>query len=237
MKESLARLLELQTIDSEIDALKRSQVEFPKEIDRLKTKLAAAQEKVEAKRTAIKELESHRRRMEGELETINADLKKHQERLYEVKTNREYDALQHEIEALKNRADENETGVLESIEQADALKAQLEEEDALYKEMAQENQERIKDLESQLGSVEDNVREREDRRAVIESHVERRALSAYTRIRKVLKGGVAVVRVEKDACGGCFRQLAPQRRVEVRRQDQIIRCENCGRIVVWQDEA
>ena len=237
MKESLAKLLELQTIDSGIDALKRSQVDFPSEIGRLKTKLQAAQDKVEGKRSTIKDLDSHRRRLEGDLEVISEDLKKHQERLYEVKSNREYDALQHEIEALKTRSDESETGALESLEQADALKAQLEEEDALFKELEQENLERIKDLEAQLGSVDDNVQEREEKRAVIESQIERRALSAYARIRKVLKGGVAVVKVEKNACGGCFRELAPQRRVEVRRQDQVIRCEICGRIVVWQDEA
>ena len=236
MKESLASLLELQTIDSEIDALQRSQEDYPGDINRLKAKLKAAKEKVDGKRTTIKELETLRRRLEGDLETINEDLKKHQERLYEVKTNKEYDALQHEIEALKNRADESETGILESIEQVESLGAQLKEERALYKELEEEGLARIGDLEKQLGSVDDDVRECEDRRAVVESHVERRALSAYTRIRKVLKGGVAVVRVEKDACGGCFRQLAPQRRVEVRRQDQIIRCEICGRIVVWKDE-
>jgi predicted nucleic acid-binding Zn-ribbon protein len=236
MKESLAKLLELQTIDSGIDSLKRSQVEFPSEISRLKAKLKTAHDKVDGKRTTIKDLDSHRRRLEGDLEAITEDLKKHQERLYEVKSNREYDALQHEIEALKTRLDENETGVLESIEQADGLKAQLKEEDALYKELEQENLERIKDLEAQLGSVDENVREHEEKRAVIESQIERRALSAYARIRKVLKGGVAVVKVEKNSCGGCFRQLAPQRRVEVRRQDQVIRCEICGRIVVWQDE-
>jgi hypothetical protein len=80
------------------------------------------------------------------------------------------------------------------------------------------------------------VKEWEEKRAVVETHIERRALSVYNRIRKLVKTGVAVVQVEKSSCGGCFRQLPPQLRVEVRRQDQIIRCENCGRIVVWKDE-
>ncbi len=236
MKESLARLLDLQKIDLEIDALGRSRVELPTEISRLEEKLDLSRKDVEGKRKQSEDLETNRRLMEGELETIQADLKKHQDRLYEVKTNREYDALQHEIEALKNRMDENETGILEGIELADGLKERLEEEEATFKELGSESLATIKDLKKRLGSVEDNVKEWEEKRAVVETHIERLALSVYNRIRKLVKTGVAVVQVEKSSCGGCFRQLPPQLRVEVRRQDQIIRCENCGRIVVWKDE-
>ena len=236
MKESLARLLDLQNIDLEIDALGRSQVEFPTEISRLEEKLDLSRKDVEGKRKQSEDLETNRRLMEGELEAIQADLKKHQDRLYEVKTNREYDALQHEIEALKNRMDENETGILEGIELGDGLKERLEEEEATFKELENESLSTIKDLKKRLGSVEDNVKEWEEKRAVVETQIEPRALSAYNRIRKLIKTGVAVVQVEKSSCGGCFRQLPPQLRVEVRRQDQIIRCENCGRIVVWKDE-
>ena len=236
MKESFARLLDLQNIDLEIDALGRSQVEFPTEISRLEEKLDLSRKDVEGKRKQSEDLETSRRLMEGELETIQADLKKHQDRLYEVKTNREYDALQHEIEALKNRMDENETGILEGIELGDGLKERLEEEEATFKELESESLATIKDLKKRLGSVEDNVKEWEEKRAVVETQIERGALSAYNRIRKLVKTGVSVVQVEKSSCGGCFRQLPPQLRVEVRRQDQIIRCENCGRIVVWKDE-
>ena len=236
MKESLAWLLDLQNIDLEIDALGRSRVEFPTEISRLEEKLNLSRKDVEGKRKQSEDLETNRRLMEGELEAIQADLKKHQDRLYEVKTNREYDALQHEIEALKNRMDENETGILEGIELGDGLKERLEEEEATFKELESESLATIKDLKKRLGSVEDNVKEWEEKRAVVETQIEPRALSAYNRIRKLIKTGVAVVQVEKSSCGGCFRQLPPQLRVEVRRQDQIIRCENCGRIVVWKDE-
>ncbi|MYF73975.1 MAG: hypothetical protein F4175_11535 [Gemmatimonadetes bacterium] len=58
----------------------------------------------------------------------------------------------------------------------------------------------------------------------------------YNRIRRVVRGGVAIVPVRKGACGGCYRQLSPQRLVEVRRADSIMRCENCGRLLVWSDE-
>ena len=236
MKESLSILLDLQQIDSEIDALRGSQQEFPKEISKLERELEAAKQRIEEKRGQSEELEKNRRLLEGELETINEDLKKHQDRLYEVKTNREYDALQHEVEALRSRIDEHETGILEGIEQNDGLQAKLEEDDVIYKELEEKDLTRIKELKSRLNSVDEDVRLWQEKRAALEVQVENRALVTYSRIQRTVRGGVAVVQVEKGSCGGCFRKLAPQIRVEVRRQDRIIRCENCGRIVVWKEE-
>ena len=236
MKESLLKLLELQEIDKKIDDLRRSQTEYPGEITRLQQKLESAEKQLEETQGRAKELDKNRRFLERELETVNLDLKKHQDRLYEVKTNKEYDALQHEIEAMKSRIEDHETAILESIETSEDLKAKLSEDAVLYKEVEKERRSRIKELTSQLNSVEENVKAREEKRATLEVHVDRRPLSVYTRIRKVVRGGVAVVSVEKASCGGCFRKLSPQTRVEVRRQDQVIRCENCGRILVWKEE-
>ena len=236
MKESLIKLLDLQQIDLEIDTLRRSRKEYPTEITGLERELEGAREHIEEKRDRSEELEKNRRLLEGELEGINADLKKHQDRLYEVKTNREYDALQHEIEAICNRIDEHETGILEDIEKNDDLKAKLEEDDLIYKELEEKNLARIGELKSKLDSVEENAETWGNKRTVLEVEIETRAVSVYSRIQRMVKGGVAVVRVEKGSCGGCFRKLAPQRRMEIRRQNQIIRCENCGRIVVWKEE-
>lgn len=236
MKESLLRLLDLQHIDSEIDNLRRSQKEFPIRIAEIERVMGEARQQIEQKKGTLVDLEKNRRFLEGELELITVDLKKHQDRLNEVKTNREYDALQHEIEALQSRIDEHETGILEGIEQNEDLEARLGEEEEIHKEQETEQLGEIRGLKSQLDSVEGDIQERESRRKAIEEQIERRALSAYTRIRAVVKGGVAVVKVLKGSCGGCYRQLAPQRRVEVRAQERVIRCENCGRIVVWNEE-
>ncbi len=236
MKESLIKLLDLQQIDLEIDALRRSRKEYPAEIAGLERELEGARKQIEKKRDRSEELEKNRRLLEGELEGISADLKKHQDRLYEVKTNREYDALQHEIEVLRNRIDEHETGILEDIEKNDNLKAKLEEDDLIYKELEEKHLAQIQELKSQLDSVEENVKTLEEKRTALEVQIENRIVSIYSRIQRMVKGGVAVVQVEKGACGGCFRQLAPQRRMEIRRQNQIIRCENCGRIVIWKEE-
>ena len=236
MKESMFKLLDLQVIDKEIDALRRSRQEYPDEIERLQGELGEAESKIQEKRQRAEELEKSRRSLELELEAINQDMKLHQDRLNEVKTNKEYDALQHEIEALRNRIEEHETAILEAIEESEDLVQKLEDDEAIFGEMKSEGLGRINELQSRLDSVEENVRVWEKKRGVVESEIDRRPLSIYSRIQRVVRGGIAVVPIEKAACGGCFRQLSPQRLMEIRRQDQIIRCENCGRILVWNEE-
>ena len=237
MKESLFKLLNLQRIDTELDKLNRVQADYPEAIAELRKKLETAKQAVDDKKQQAIDLDKTRRHLEGELETIQADLKKHQDRLYEVKTNREYDALQIEIEVLGNRADENETIILEGIEQHDDLKTMLEEEESAYKALKADYLGQIQDLQSRLDLVDGEAGGWRKQRSVAEELVERPALSNYNRIRRVVRDGVAVVPIGKGSCGGCFRQLPPQRRMEVRRQDRIIRCENCGRILVWREEA
>ena len=235
MRESLIKLLELQEIDKEIDVLRQSQEDFPSEIGRLQGELQTARDHLDAKQKESEELEKNRRSLERELDTINQDLEKHQTRLNEITTNREYDALQHEIEALTVRKNEQETRILETIESFDEITAKLEDDNTYFKEIETERNGRIDELTGQLNSVEENVKGWEKKRAAIEPNVERRPLSLYNRIRKVVKGGVAIVPVQKNACGGCFRQLSPQRLVEARRGDTLMRCENCGRILVWTE--
>lgn len=235
MRESLFKLLELQEIDKEIDVLRQSQRDFPSEIDQLQNELKTARDHLDAKKSQSEELEKNRRSLERELEDINADLQKHQDRLNEITTNKEYDAVQHEIEALQVRKGEHETLVLETIESIEDITSKLEDDQSFYEEMEKERNERIEELTGKLNSVEENVKGWEEKRSAIEPHVERRPLNLYNRIRKVVKGGVAIVAVQKNSCGGCFRQLAPQRLVEARRGDTLMRCENCGRILAWTE--
>ena len=236
MRESLANLLKLQEIDKEINALHQSQIDFPNEISSLKTELQNAREQLDAQQQRSEELEKDRRTLERELGAIEEDLKKHQDRLYEVKTNKEYDALQLEIATLHDRKDQHETAILESIETVEEIGKKLREDENYYREIKEERQKRIDELTGQLNSVEKNVRAWERKRSAIEPDVENSPLSMYNRIRSVVRGGIAIVPVRKGACGGCYRQLSPQRLVEVRRADSILRCENCGRLLVWSDE-
>ena len=236
MKDSLHSLLELQEIDKEINTLERSKEEFPDEIGRLNDELEAAREKIGGTEKHAEELESNRRLMEGELDTITQDLKKHQDRLYEVKSNKEYDALQTEIETLGAKKDEHESGILRSLEDHEDLSTKLKEDKDAFSDREKEILKRIKELTARLDSVEGDVQKWQKKRKKFEKVIDKPALSTYNRIRRMVKGGVAVVEIKKGSCGGCFRKLSPQLLVEARRISRVMRCENCGRITVWKDE-
>ncbi len=236
MKDSLVNLLKLQEIDKEINALHQSQIDYPEEINGLKSELQDARDQLDAQQQRSEELEKNRRALERELGAIEEDLKKHQDRLYEVKTNKEYDALQIEIAVLHDRKDQHETAILESIDTVEKIVEKLREDENYYREIEENRQKRIDDLTAKLNSVEKNVRSWKRKRSAIEPGVEHRPLNMYNRIRRVVRGGVAIVPVHKGSCGGCYRQLSPQRLVEVRRADSIMRCENCGRLLVWSEE-
>ena len=236
MRESLHNLLKIQEIDKEINALHQSQVDFPLEIDTLEAELKNARDQLDAQQQRSEELEKNRRTFERDLDAIEADLKKHQDRLYEVKTNKEYDALQIEIAGLQDRKDDHETAILENITTIEEIEAQLGEDKKYYREIEKDRQKRIDELTAKLNSIGKNVRAWERKRSAIEPHVEPGLLNVYNRIREVVKGGVAVVPVHKGACGGCYRQLSPQRLVEVRRADSILRCDGCRRILAWRED-
>ena len=235
MRESLFKLLDLQEIDKEIDVLRQSQKDFPSEIEQLQNELKTARDHLDAKKNQSEELEKNRRTLERDLEALNQDLQKHQARLNEITTNREYDALQHEIEALTVRKSEQESLIIETIQSFEDITSKLEDDNTYFEELEIERGERIQELTDKLNTIEKNVKKWRRKRSAIEPDVERRPLSLYNRIRRVVKGGVAVVSVQKNSCGGCFRQLAPQRMLEARRGDTLMRCENCGRIVVWTE--
>lgn len=235
MKESLFKLLELQEIDNQLDAIERIRRDYPADIARIDQEIEEARHHIREQRVKHEELEKAQRQYERELAAATADLKKHQDRLYEVKTNREYDALQIEIEACRTRVGEQENGILAAVEALETLAPRIQ---GLEESFAQGEQERLKhreELMEKLNSISSEIQRFQDSRAAVRVHVVPQALAAYDRLRK---GGriLAAVRISKRACGGCFLEIPPQRASEIRRSNRIIPCENCGRILVWNGD-
>lgn len=232
MKESLLKLLELQEIDNQIDAIERIRRDYPADIARIEQEIVGARDQIQEQRAKREELEKAQRQYERELAAATADLKKHQDRLYEVKTNREYDALQIEIEACRNRVTEQENGILVAAEALEGLVPQIQ---SLEEAFAQGEQDRLKqkgELQDKLDSIASEIQSHQGSREAVRLQVMPRALAIYDRIRK---GGrtLAAVRILKGACGGCYLNIPPQRASEVRKSDRVIPCESCGRILIW----
>ena len=235
MKEGLLQLLKLQEVDKELEALEEAKDKYPTEINERQAEIDDAGSALSAMESEKAEWEKKQRHSEREIESAKANLKVHEERFAVVTTNKEYDALQMEIEACKTVISEHESQFLNSIEAIQKLEEQIESEKQSFEEVRQSQQERIDELQGQLDSMQELVDGVESRRGEVAQTIEKRMLTIYERRRGPRSKRVSAVR--KGACGACYRQLPPQQRSEVRRGDKIINCENCNSIMVWDDDS
>lgn len=234
MKEGLLQLLELQEVDKELQSLEEARDKFPTEIGQRQQQIDQARAALQEQVDQLENLARDQRLLELEIESARADLKKHEERFSAVTTNKEYDALQLEITACKNRISECETRILETIEAAEHLRQELEISRQEVEQLQQQHQARIDELQLRLSSLQREVDGVQVRRQTVTQTIEARLLQTYQRSRKLR--GMRVARILKGACGVCFRQLPAQQRNNVRYNDkQIHLCEHCGAILVWDE--
>ncbi len=235
MEEDLIKLLDLQSVDHRINQLRRDKGDYPKRVEVLEEALQEAEELLQTQQDRVAELKKMGRHYERELAQANEALKSHEARLYEVKTNKEYDALQHEIEAWRDSVDQNETSLVETMTELEELTARIEEEAAASEEEKQARRAEIESLKSKLDVIETQIEQEQQAREKLTHGVKPRLLAVYERIRKAK--GDAMARVTRQACGGCFTRLPPQFVAELRKRKRIIHCENCGRMLVWDERS
>jgi len=229
------RLLDLQELDRAIDELEASKSSYPTEVNLLKHEIETASRGLTKLQEEIHELEKRRRHFEGELELANAELQKHQQQLYQIRTNREYDALQIEIEECKRRISDTENEILQAMTAYDEFTKRIEEDKQAFAEMKEGKISRINELTQQLNSIEDRMKGRRQKREEMAGEISKGVLGAYERIRKAKK--TTVVSVARGACGGCYKQIPPQKLIEIRKNAKLVFCENCGRILVWENRS
>jgi len=233
--DGLKLLAQLERLDARILALRAQLRQIPLDLAGLEAELQrhrGALADVTARREANHKA---RRELELEAEQHGAGIKRHQGQLVQVKTNKEYTAMLHEIESAKATVSQLEERILLAMEQADALAAA---EQAAQREFASQGDR----IGRQRSALEQRQRELQaqcdglsaEREAAIAA-LPRDVLAAYQRIFQG-RGGQAIVAVEHQACGGCGGPLPPQLVNEVRKMDELITCETCGRILIWNQE-
>lgn len=236
MKGILDILLSLQELDDEIDDLRDDEEGIPQEKSNLDTEVAQVESKVKAYKQEALDLAKQRKARELELEEAGQKKTKFQGQLFLVKSNREYDALQHEITALESQISNYEDGVLEILERAEVVTISIGEEEKTLKS----TQERVKKQHGVLDEKAQGLRRAIDERLAererLAAGLDAALLSRYERIRDV-KDGLAVTTVQNGACGGCFRRIPPQEMQILRRSDRVKTCEGCGRILILREEA
>jgi len=233
MKESLHGLLDLQQVDDEVDALHRHKSDYPARIAELKAQIAAMKGDRESKKQQLAEHQASRRRFTQQLEAAEEGVKKHQTRMPEIKTNREYEAFQQEMMTLHHAIDEYTEEKKKAADEVERLTTLLEQEEVEFEKNLDEYQGEIADLQGKIQTIDDEVATALERRRQVASSIPSRVAGIYERVRRGKKK--AVVRVARDACSGCWTSLPPQRINELRMSKRVIVCDGCGRILVWDD--
>lgn len=235
VEQKLQALWNLQTIHTQIDKIHQVRGELPIEVADLEDEVAGLETRIEKIRTELDDKEDAivvRRNM---IKDAQAAIKKYEAQLNDVKNNREFDALNKEVEIQGLEIQVCEKKIRE-IEYDIQIKTDI------YDKTQADLEGRKQDLESKKEELANIVSETEKDEKVLlgkiekaEEKIEERLLVAYNRLRKSSVNGLAVVTIDRDSCSGCFNQIPPQRQLDIRQRKKIIVCEHCGRILV--DEA
>lgn len=228
----LKNLYSLQTMLSEIDAIKTLRGELPLEVQDLEDEIEGLTTRVGKMLDQVEHLRSEMMNRKSVIEKNKLDLARFEEQINNVRNNREYDSLTKEIEYLQLDNQLNEKKIREAQEEIERLQEKTRSSNA-------ELSERRADLDlkkSELDEIIQDTRSEEEklreRAKNVELTIDSRLLSAFKRIRKNARNGLGIVYVQRDACGGCFNKIPPQRQLDVRMHKKIIVCEYCGRILI-----
>ena len=232
VEQKLQALYELQTTLTAIDEKRALRGELPLEVQDLEDEVAGLDTRIEKIDTEIKEFQSAITMKKGEVQEAQANLERYNNQLNEVRNNREYDSLSKQIDYERLEVELCNKKIKEATDQVAYRTNDL--------EIAKtEREERQKDLDEKKSELEDilaETREEEtmlkERAKDLEVKIEPRLLSSFKRIRKSARNGLGIVYVQRDACGGCFNKIPPQRQLDIKMHKKIIVCEYCGRILI-----
>ncbi len=237
MQEKILALYDLQKIDSQIDSINKVKGELPLEVRDLEDELEGLRERVKNQNAEIEELSALTKQRKREVDQAKIAITNYKEQQNNVRNNREFDAISKEIEYQELTIELAEKRLKEYAATSKTKKEQL--------ELAEQAvSERVKDLEAkqaELHSIEEEtasqVAELKGYAEKASAKIDERLLAAYNRIRGNVHNGLAVVTVRRDACGGCYNRIPPQRQAEIQQGKKVIICEYCGRILVADPEA
>lgn len=237
VEEKLKTLYQLQTSLSEIDEKRTLRGELPLEVQDLEDEIAGLTLRIDKIQQEIREFQTAVTQKRVEMDQAKKSIERYQKQLDEVKNNREYDTLTKEIEYQSLEIELCEKKIKDALIKIEEKTHALEE----GRENIKERQEDLKHKRNELNEIVQETREEEEklreRIAELETKIEPRLLSSFKRIRKNARNGLGIVYVQRDACGGCFNKIPPQRQLDIKMHKKVIVCEYCGRIMIDPDLA
>ena len=238
MDAHLQLLIDLQAVDTRIAGLEAEAARLPKQIEAIHTAVAGAHKTVDDLKARLDAARKSIRAKEKDLDVSAAKRSKAEARLYEVKTNREYSAVLVEIEDIKQEKSRIEEEILAQMETQERVAVDVKDAEAQLARVESKGQAEEATVREQLRGVEATLETVRAQRAAIAKEVPASLLSSYDRI-LTARGGLAIAQALPPAyiCAGCRVSIRPQAMQELRAQDQLLRCESCGRYLYWREPA
>jgi len=234
LKSQINYLSKLQTIDSEIYALRAEKESKPLEIKALEASFEEKKEHLASLEKELLDLQKQRKDKELELASKEEGTKKLQTQLYSLKTNKEYQTMLQQIQDAKADASVVEDKILELFEQTDSLKTETEREKQRLKEEEKMFLEQKKKLEDRIKEIEDRLAQLEALRIQIMPDIEPKILAQYERI-LLNRDGLAIASVKDNTCKGCNMFVPPQVINLIKMYERIVTCEVCNRILYIEE--
>lgn len=236
MLSSLAALIALQSIDSAAEASRKRLAELPEAEREIEAGVAAAAADVDAAKARLHDSHAARRALEKDVAGVDSRLARFEEHKAAVKTNQEYTALLHEIATAKAEKDAIEERILILMEEGDRLAADVKAAEAVLAGSKRDGDAARARMAAERGTLESELARLDDQRGPQRSKTEARALAMYDQL---LKGrrGLAVARMEGETCAACHVRLRPHIVQMIRRNDEIVQCESCRRILYYESPA
>ena len=232
IEEKLRALYDLQSVVSEVDKIKTLRGELPLEVQDLEDEITGLKTRLTNLDVEIKNLDTALNNKKISIKDSQALIAKYTEQQNNVRNNREFDSLSKEIEFQTLEIELSEKRIREFTIDMSEKKDTVTKSKALLKEREEDLERKkneLKEITEETKIEEEKLKSKSEK---IELFIEPRLLSAFKRIRKNARNGLAVVTIQRDACGGCFNKIPPQRQMDIANRKKIIVCEYCGRILV-----
>ena len=232
VEEKLQTLYQLQTTLSAIDEKRALRGELPLEVQDLEDEIEGLNIRIAKIENEIEEFQNAVAQKKGEIEQAQESVERYKRQLDDVKNNREYDTLTKEIEFQSLEIELCNKKIREALAKVDDKKREL----AHTHDMMDDRQSALEEKKNELDEIMQETREEEEKLKLIakdlETKIEPRLLSSFKRIRQNARNGLGIVYVQRDACGGCFNKIPPQRQLDITMHKKVIVCEYCGRIMI-----
>lgn len=232
VEEKLSTLYQLQTTLSAIDEKRVLRGELPLEVQDLEDEIAGLKTRIEKIENDITDFQQAVVQKQGEIKEAEESVERYKKQLDEVRNNREYDTLTKEIEFQSLEIELCNKKIREANVKVEDKKREL----ARTNDLVADRQQALEEKKNELDEIMLETREEEQvlkaKAEELETKIDPRLLSSFKRIRKNARNGLGIVYVQRDACGGCFNKIPPQRQLDIKMHKKIIVCEYCGRIMI-----